>query len=128
MSPEDQKKYCEENKTESNLGKIITAGYYSLDLIHFFTCGPDEVKCWTVRKGSKAPKAAGVIHTDFERGFISAEVMKYDDINRLGTEAEVKKAGLQRNEGKNYVVNDGDIIYFKFNVSDPAKKKKEKAK
>ena len=128
MTPEEQKKYCEENKTESNLGKIITAGYYALDLIHFFTCGPDEVKCWTIRKGSKAPKAAGVIHTDFERGFISAEVMKYDDIERLGTEAEVKKAGLQRTEGKNYVVNDGDIIYFKFNVSDPAKKKKEKPK
>ena len=128
MSPEEQKKYCEENKTESNLGKIILAGYQALDLIHYFTCGADEVKCWTVRKGSKAPKAAGVIHTDFERGFISAEVMKYDDLNRLGSEAEVKKAGLQRNEGKNYVVNDGDIIYFKFNVSDPGKKKKDKGK
>ena len=110
------------------MGKIILAGYQALDLIHYFTCGPDEVKCWTVRKGSKAPKAAGVIHTDFERGFISAEVMKYDDLNRLGSEAEVKKAGLQRNEGKNYVVNDGDIIYFKFNVSDPGKKKKDKGK
>ena len=128
MSPEEQKKYCEENKTESNLGKIILAGYQALDLIHYFTCGPDEVKCWTVRKGSKAPKAAGIIHTDFERGFISAEVMKYDDLNRLGSEAEVKKAGLQRNEGKNYVVCDGDIIYFKFNVSDPGKKKKDKGK
>ena len=128
MTPEEQKKYCEENKTESNLGKIILAGYQALDLIHYFTCGPDEVKCWTVRKGAKAPKAAGIIHTDFERGFISAEVMKYDDLNRLGSEAEVKKAGLQRNEGKNYVVCDGDIIYFKFNVSDPGKKKKDKAK
>ncbi len=126
MSEEERNKYCEENKCESNLGKIITAGYYSLDLIHFFTCGADEVKCWTVRKGSKAPRAAGTIHTDFERGFISAEVMKYDDFVKCGSEAEVKKAGLQRNEGKNYVVNDGDIIYFKFNVSDPAKKKKEK--
>ena len=97
-------------------------------MIHYFTCGADEVKCWTVRKGSKAPRAAGIIHTDFERGFISAEVMKYDDLNKLGSEAEVKKAGLQRNEGKNYVVNDGDIIYFKFNVSDPGKKKKDKGK
>ncbi len=128
MSEEERKKYCQENKCESNLGKLITAGYYSLDLIHFFTCGADEVKCWTVRKGSKAPRAAGTIHTDFERGFISAEVMKYDDFVKCGSEAEVKKAGLQRNEGKNYVVNDGDIIYFKFNVSDPGKKKKEKAK
>ena len=93
-------------------------------MIHFFTAGPDEVKCWTVRKGNKAPQAAGVIHTDFERGFISAEVMKYDDFLKCGTEAEVKKAGLVRTEGKHYVVNDGDIIYFKFNVSDPGKKKK----
>ena len=109
-----------------SIPKLITSGYYALDLIHFFTCGPDEVKCWTVRKGNKAPQAAGVIHTDFERGFISAEVMKYEDFEKLGTESEVKKAGLVRNEGKHYVVNDGDIIYFKFNVSDPGKKKKEK--
>ena len=124
MSEEDRKKYCEENKTESNLGKLITAGYNALELIHFFTCGEDEVKCWTVRKGSKAPKAAGIIHSDFERGFISAEVMKYDDFVKYGGEQGVKKAGLERTEGKNYVVNDGDIIYFKFNVSDPGKKKK----
>jgi obg-like ATPase 1 len=124
MNEEERKKYLEENKTESNLGKIINAGYNSLDLIHFFTCGEDEVKCWTVRKGSKAPKAAGIIHTDFERGFISADVMKYDDFVSYGGEQGVKKAGLERTEGKNYIVNDGDIIYFKFNVSDPGKKKK----
>jgi len=105
------------------LGKIITSGYYALDLIHYFTGGDDEVKCWTIRKDSKAPQAAGVIHTDFERGFISAEVMKYDDLIKLGTEQEVKKAGLVRTEGKTYEVQDGDIIYFKFNVSDPKKKK-----
>ena len=126
MTPEEKEQFCKENGTESAIPKLITSGYYALDLIHFFTCGPDEVKCWTVRKGNKAPQAAGVINTDFERGFISAEVMKYDDFETLGTESEVKKAGLVRNEGKHYVVNDGDIIYFKFNVSDPGKKKKEK--
>jgi obg-like ATPase 1 len=111
------------NGADSSLGKIITAGYHSLDLIHYFTGGEDEVKCWTIRKGLKAPGAAGVIHTDFERGFISADVTKYEDIDRLGSENEVKKAGLVRTEGKNYEVQDGDIIYFKFNVSDPKKKK-----
>jgi obg-like ATPase 1 len=111
------------NGADSALGKIITAGYHSLDLIHYFTGGEDEVKCWTIRKGLKGPGAAGVIHTDFERGFISADVTKYDDIERLGSENEVKKAGLVRTEGKNYEVQDGDIIYFKFNVSDPKKKK-----
>jgi obg-like ATPase 1 len=124
MSQEERDKLIAENKAESALAKLITAGYYELDLIHFFTGGPDEVRCWTVRKGSKAPKAAGVIHTDFERGFISAEVMKYEDLQKLGNENEVKKAGLVRTEGKNYHVVDGDIIYFKFNVSDPGKKKK----
>ena len=109
---------------ESALSKIITSGYHSLDLIHFFTSGEDEVKCWTIRKDCKGPQAAGVIHTDFERGYISADVTKYDDLIRLGTEQEVKKAGLIRNEGKNYEVSDGDIIYFKFNVSDSTKKKK----
>ena len=125
MSKEERENYLKENKTESNLGKLITAGYYALDLIHFFTCGPDECKCWTIRKGTKAPKAAGVIHTDFERGFISADVMKYEDFKREGGEQNVKKAGLERQEGKNYVVCDGDIILFKFNVSDPGGKKKK---
>ena len=108
---------------DSSLVKIITAGYHSLDLIHYFTGGDDEVKCWTIRKGLKGPGAAGVIHTDFERGFISADVTKYDDLLLHGTENEVKKNGLVRTEGKNYEVQDGDIIYFKFNVSDPKKKK-----
>merc|ERR1712032_1573395 len=107
---------------DSALPKIINAGYHSLDFIHYFTSGEDEVKCWTIRQGVKAPGAAGVIHTDFERGFISAEVMKYDDFVSLGGEAEVKKEGKVRTEGKNYEVVDGDIIYFKFNVSDPGAK------
>jgi obg-like ATPase 1 len=123
-SDEDRHNHIKQTGAESCLGKIITAGYYSLDLIHFFTAGEDEVKCWTLRKGSKAPQGAGVIHTDFERGFISAETMKYADLISLGTEAEVKKEGKIRTEGKNYEIQDGDIIYFKFNVSDPGKKKK----
>ena len=120
---EERQKIITETGSDSALGKIITAGYHSLDLIHYFTGGDDEVKCWTIRRGLKAPGAAGVIHTDFERGFISADVTKYDDLVQLGSENEVKKAGLIRTEGKNYEVQDGDIIYFKFNVSDPKKKK-----
>lgn len=123
MSEDEQKEFCKTKGAESALPKIIHAGYQALDLIHYFTAGEDEVKCWTIRKGLKAPQAAGVIHTDFERGFISAEVMKYDDLLACGTEQEVKKEGKVRTEGKNYEVNDGDIIYFKFNVSDPKKKK-----
>lgn len=123
-SPEDKEKLLKDSGAESCLGKIINAGYHALDLIHYFTSGEDEVKCWTIRRGLKAPGAAGVIHTDFERGFISAEVMKYDDLQALGSENEVKKEGKVRTEGKNYEVLDGDIIYFKFNVSDPSKKKK----
>ena len=123
-SEEGRKKILADTGVESALGKIINAGYHSLELIHYFTAGEDEVKCWTIRKGLKAPGAAGVIHTDFERGFISAETMKYEDFLALGGEAEVKKEGKARTEGKNYEVCDGDIIYFKFNVSDPGKKKK----
>jgi len=96
-----------------------------LNLIHFFTAGEDEVKCWTIRAGTKGPGAAGTIHTDFERGFISAEVTKYDDLIALGSESNVKKEGKVRTEGKTYEVLDGDIIYFKFNVSDPGAKKKK---
>jgi obg-like ATPase 1 len=105
------------------MGKIITTGFQALELIYYFTAGEDEVKCWTIRKGTKAPQAAGVIHTDFERGFISAEVMKFEDFHQLGNESEVKKEGKVRTEGKTYEVIDGDIIFFKFNVSDPKKKK-----
>jgi obg-like ATPase 1 len=122
-SPEEKEKIMKETGADSALGKIIREGYHALDLIHYFTSGEDEVKCWTIRRGTKAPQAAGVIHTDFERGFISAEVTKYDDLITHKTENEVKKAGLVRTEGKNYEVLDGDIIFFKFNVSDPKKKK-----
>jgi len=101
--------------------KIVNTGYRTLQLIHYFTAGEDEVKCWTIRKGTKAPGAAGVIHTDFERGFICAEVMKYEDLNRLGTETEVRAEGLYLQKGRDYEVDDGDIIFFKFNVTTKGK-------
>ncbi|KAF7683192.1 Obg-like ATPase 1 [Astathelohania contejeani] len=100
--------------------KIVTAGYQSLNLINFFTAGADEVKSWTVRKGSKAPQAAGVIHSDFEKYFIMADVMKFSDLKELGSEREVKKNGKYLQRGKTYVVEDGDIILFKAN---PPRKK-----
>lgn len=88
----------------------------------FFTAGEDEVKCWQIRKGTKAPGAAGTIHTDFERGFICAEVMTYSDLTELKNEQAVKAAGKYRQQGKEYVVQDGDIIFFKFNVTSTGKK------
>jgi len=116
MSPEEARNYCEENKTSSSIPKIISTGYHAIDLVHFFTAGSDEVKCWTIRKGTKAPQAAGTIHTDFEKGFICAEVMKFDEFKELGSESAVKAAGKYRQEGKNYVVLDGDIMFFKANT------------
>lgn len=104
----------------SMIPKITKTGYKMLELIHYFTAGEDEVKCWTIREGTKAPGAAGVIHTDFEKGFICAEVMKYDDFIELGSEAEVKAKGKLKTQGKEYVVQDGDIMHFKFNA--PSKK------
>ncbi|KAJ3037244.1 Obg-like ATPase [Rhizophlyctis rosea] len=97
----------------SVLPKIIVAGYNALQLIYFFTGGDDEVRAWTIRKNTKAPQAAGVIHTDFEKAFIMAEVMKYDDLKELGSEAAVKAAGKYSQKGREYVVVDGDIMYFK---------------
>ena len=101
---------------ESGLNKVVREGYDLLHLITFFTAGPKEVHAWTVRKGSTAPEAAGVIHSDFEKGFIRAEIMKYEDIHRLGSEQAVKERGLMRIEGKEYVIEDGDVVYFRFNV------------
>ena len=106
----------------SALPKIITTGFKAIHLIYFFTAGEDEVKCWQIREGAKAPQAAGTIHSDFERGFICAEVMKYPELHSLGSESAVKAAGKYRQEGKMYVVDDGDIIFFKFNVTAAAKK------
>ncbi|KAK1375576.1 hypothetical protein POM88_031769 [Heracleum sosnowskyi] len=122
MPPDEAAKYCKEKELQSALPKIIKTGFSAINLIYFFTAGPDEVKCWQIRRQTKAPQAAGTIHTDFERGFICAEVMKFDDLKELSSEAEVKAAGKYRQEGKMYVVQDGDIIFFKFNVTSGGKK------
>ena len=101
---------------ESGCNRLIKAAYKMLELETFITAGEMEVKAWTYRRGWKAPQCAGVIHTDFEKGFIRAEVIKYDDYVRLGSEAAVRDAGLLHVEGKEYVVQDGDIMHFRFNV------------
>ena len=100
----------------SGLDKLIFASYNLLGLKTFFTVGADEVRAWTFRSGMKAPECAGIIHSDFERGFIRAEVMSYDDLVKYGTELKVKEAGKLRIEGKDYVMQDGNICYFRFNV------------
>ena len=101
---------------ESGLEKLIKASYHLLGLISYLTAGEQECRAWTITKGTKAPQAAGKIHTDFERGFIRAEVVSYDDLMACGTHAAAKEKGLVRLEGKEYVVQDGDIIVFRFNV------------
>jgi len=101
---------------ETGLARIIRAGYDLLHLITFFTAGPKEARAWTVFRGAKAPQAAGVIHTDFERGFIRAETIAYDDYIACGGETGAKEAGKMRAEGKDYVVQDGDVLLFRFNV------------
>ena len=101
---------------ESGLDKLIKATYSLLGLKTFFTAGTDEVRAWTFKDGMKAPECAGIIHTDFERGFIKAEVMSYYDLEKYGSEKAVKEAGKSRLEGKEYLMQDGDICYFRFNV------------
>ena len=101
---------------ESGVSRLIRAAYALLDLQTYFTAGPDEVRAWTFLRGTKAPQAAGIIHTDFEKGFIRAEVIKYDDYVLLGSESAVRDAGKLGVEGKEYVVQDGDIMHFRFNV------------
>ena len=101
---------------ESGLDKVIKSAYRILGLCTFFTIGVDEVRAWTFRKGMSAPQCAGVIHTDFERGFIRAEAFTYDDIDQLESEQAIKEAGKLRSEGKDYKVQDGDILHFRFNV------------
>lgn len=117
LSDEEAKEYLKEfGLKESGLNQLIRAGYQLLGLHTFLTAGEKEVRAWTVRKGATASQAAGVIHSDFERGFIRAEVMKYDDLVKYGSQQAVKEKGLYRLEGKEYVVQDGDVIYFRFNV------------
>jgi ribosome-binding ATPase len=116
-SEEDRKVFLEEyGLKESGLNKLLRASYHLLDLITYFTAGEKEVRAWTIKRGWRAPQAAGVIHTDFEKGFIRAEVIKLSDYQQYKTEQACKEAGKMGVEGKEYVVNDGDIMHFRFNV------------
>lgn len=117
MDTSERKTYYEEmGIKESGLEKLIRETYGLLGLITYFTAGPKEVKAWTIKKGTKAPQAAGVIHSDFERGFICAETYNYEDLVAMGSEQKIKEKGLLRLEGKEYLVKDGDIMNFRFNV------------
>jgi len=113
---ERQEFLAEMGLEEPGLNRLIHAAYRLLGLITYFTSGVQEVRAWTIKRGTKAPGAAGVIHSDFERGFIRAEAYNCDDLFRLGSEQAVKEAGLLRSEGKEYIVKDGDVLFFKFNV------------
>ncbi len=117
MEPEDKEMFLGEmGLKESGLNRIIREGYSLLGLISYLTAGQPEVRAWTIKKGTKAPQAAGKIHTDFEKGFIRAEVVSFDDLMECGTMAAAKEKGLVRLEGKEYVMQDGDIVLFRFNV------------
>jgi len=117
LDDEERTMFLEElGLSNSGLDRLIKAAYEELGLITYFTAGPKEVRAWTINKGTKAPQAAGVIHSDFERGFIRAETISYDDYITLETEKAVKDAGKMRQEGKEYEVKDGDVILFRFNV------------
>jgi ribosome-binding ATPase YchF (GTP1/OBG family) len=113
----EQKEFLETiGLSEPGLDRLIRAGYALLGLITYFTAGVKEVRAWTIHEGDRAPQAAGVIHTDFEKGFIRAQTIGYDDYVRLGGEQGAKDAGRARDEGKEYVVADGDVMHFRFNV------------
>jgi len=117
LPPEEAREYMDSlGLDEPGLDRLIREGYRLLDLITFFTAGPKEARAWTVRRGARAPQAAGVIHSDFERGFIRAQTIAFDDYVSLGSEAKAKEAGRARDEGKDYVVRDGDVMLFKFAV------------
>lgn len=117
LEDEERDEFLEElGMTEAGLDRVIRAGYELLGLHTYFTAGPQEVRAWTIPLGATAPQAAGVIHTDFQRGFIKAETIAYDDYIELNGEQGAKEAGKMRQEGKDYIVKDGDVIHFKFNV------------
>ncbi|MBR4232178.1 MAG: redox-regulated ATPase YchF [Oscillospiraceae bacterium] len=117
LDPEDREMFLEElGLHESGLDRLIKCSYSLLGLISFLTCGPDEVRAWTIKNGTKAPQAAGKIHTDFERGFIRAEIVAFDDLKACGSMTAAKEKGLVRSEGKDYVMKDGDVTLFRFNV------------
>ena len=117
LDAEDKEMFLEElGLKESGLDRMIKCSYSLLGLISFLTAGPDEVRAWTIKNGTKAPQAAGKIHSDFERGFIRAEIVAFDDLKACGTMAAAREKGLVRSEGKDYVMNDGDVTLFRFNV------------
>ncbi|MGI6714058.1 MAG: redox-regulated ATPase YchF [Bacilli bacterium] len=117
LSQEERELFLREiNVIDTGLNRLVKATYQLLDLATFFTVGDDEVRAWTFQLGTKAPIAAGIIHTDFQKGFIKAEVFSYDDLKKYGSELAVKEAGKLRLEGRNYQMRDGDIVFFRFNV------------
>ena len=117
ISPDEAALYMEEmGLREGGLGRMIRAGYALLNLITFLTAGEPEVRAWTITKGTKAPQAAGVIHSDIERGFIRAEVTAYPDLVEAGSFNAARERGITRLEGREYVMQDGDVVYFRFNV------------
>ena len=117
LEEEDKKEFLQElGLTEGGLEKLIRASYHTLGLISYLTAGPKETKAWTITRGTKAPQAAGKIHSDFERGFIRAEIVSYEHLTACGSFNAAKEKGLVRSEGKEYVVQDGDVILFRFNV------------
>ena len=117
LDDDEKKMFLEDlGLTESGLEKLIRASYHLLGLISYLTAGEPEVRAWTIKKGTKAPQAAGKIHTDFERGFIKAEVVNYQDLLDNGSLAAAREKGIVGMEGKEYVVKDGDVILFRFNV------------
>jgi hypothetical protein len=117
MTPEERQEFLELAGTdESGLQQVIRKSFEALDLISFFTKNENEVRAWMVKRGTSAPQAAGAIHTDFERGFIKAEVVPFDLFEKHGSDSALKSAGLMRQEGKDYIVQDGEIILFRFNV------------
>ena len=117
LEPDERAAFLEElGLKEPGLHRLIRAGYSLLDLISYFTAGEKEVRAWTIRRGTKAPGAAGEIHTDFERGFIRAETLAWEDFVAAGSQKEAREKGMMRSEGKDYVVQDGDILLFRFNV------------
>ena len=117
LEPDEKAMFLEDlGIAESGLDRLIKASYALLGLISYLTSGEDECRAWTIRKGTKAPQAAGKIHSDFERGFIRAEVVSFEDLKANGSMNAAKEKGLVRSEGKEYVVQDGDIILFRFNV------------
>ena len=117
LEDDERKMFLEDlGLTESGLEKLIAASYHLLGLISYLTAGPTETRAWTIKVGTKAPQAAGKIHSDFERGFIKAEVVNYQDLLDCGTYTAAKEKGLVRMEGKEYVLKDGDVVLFRFNV------------